>query len=64
MLLVLTTHPRLRLPFLPLQGSASVHQKKGDSDEAVEVGKLGPSDYFGASCDSEASFPGTKFHSP
>ena len=33
--------------FDTLQGSASVYQKKGESEEPVEVGKLGPSDYFG-----------------
>ena len=33
--------------YVTFQGSASVHQKKADNEEAVEVGKLGPSDYFG-----------------
>lgn len=33
--------------FIIIEGSASVLQSKGDNEEPVEVGKLGPSDYFG-----------------
>jgi len=30
-----------------LKGSASVYQRRTDTEEPVCVGKLGPSDYFG-----------------
>lgn len=30
-----------------LQGSAAVLQRRSDNEEPVEVGRLGPSDYFG-----------------
>ncbi|PAA93613.1 hypothetical protein BOX15_Mlig016081g2 [Macrostomum lignano] len=33
--------------FIILEGVASVLQKPSENDEAVEVGRLGPSDYFG-----------------
>ncbi|CAH1795071.1 unnamed protein product [Owenia fusiformis] len=33
--------------FIILEGTASVLQKRAEGDDAVEVGKLGPSDYFG-----------------
>jgi cAMP-dependent protein kinase regulator len=33
--------------FIITEGSAKVLQKKSDGEEQVEVGKLGPSDYFG-----------------
>lgn len=33
-------------PWLP-QGTASVLQRRSPSEEYVEVGRLGPSDYFG-----------------
>lgn len=29
------------------QGTASVLQRRSDNEEYVEVGRLGPSDYFG-----------------
>lgn len=32
---------------LPSQGSAAVLQRRSESEEFVEVGRLGPSDYFG-----------------
>lgn len=33
--------------FIIIEGNAAVFQKRGDSEESVEVGKLSPSDYFG-----------------
>lgn len=33
--------------FIIIEGNAAVFQKRGDSEESLEVGKLGPSDYFG-----------------
>jgi cAMP-dependent protein kinase regulator len=33
--------------FIITEGSASVLQRRSDNEEPVEVGKLGPSDYFG-----------------
>ncbi|KAK2190260.1 hypothetical protein NP493_85g06017 [Ridgeia piscesae] len=33
--------------FIITEGSASVFQRKAENEEPVEVGKLGPSDYFG-----------------
>ena len=38
--------PTLTRPW-PLQGTASVLQRRSPSEEYVEVGRLGPSDYFG-----------------
>ena len=32
---------------VPLQGSAAVLQRRSENEEFVEVGRLGPSDYFG-----------------
>ncbi|RXN36672.1 cAMP-dependent kinase type I-beta regulatory [Labeo rohita] len=37
--------------FLFLQGTASVLQRRSDNEEYVEVGRLGPSDYFGECCE-------------
>lgn len=37
------------LSFFALQGIASVLQRRSDNEEYVEVGRLGPSDYFGQS---------------
>lgn len=34
-------------PSLFSQGTASVLQRRSDNEEYVEVGRLGPSDYFG-----------------
>lgn len=39
--------PPLLCVFFPLQGTASVLQRRSDNEEYVEVGRLGPSDYFG-----------------
>jgi len=33
--------------FIIIEGNAAVFQKRSDNEEAVEVGKLGCSDYFG-----------------
>ncbi|BFZ03077.1 hypothetical protein BsWGS_06116 [Bradybaena similaris] len=33
--------------FIILEGSAAVLQRRAENEEAVEVGRLGPSDYFG-----------------
>ena len=33
--------------YIITEGSASVLQRKSESDDPIEVGKLGPSDYFG-----------------
>lgn len=33
--------------FIIIEGNAAVFQKRNDNEEPVEVGKLGPSDYFG-----------------
>ncbi len=33
------------------QGTASVLQRRSDNEEYVEVGRLGPSDYFGKCCE-------------
>lgn len=32
------------------QGSAAVLQRRSENEEFVEVGRLGPSDYFGKNC--------------
>ena len=32
-----------------LQGQASVLQRRSENEDFIEVGKLGPSDYFGKS---------------
>ncbi|PKU29071.1 hypothetical protein llap_20625 [Limosa lapponica baueri] len=34
-------------PVNPCEGTASVLQRRSDNEEYVEVGRLGPSDYFG-----------------
>jgi len=33
--------------FIIIEGNATVYQQRNDNEEPVEVGKLGPSDYFG-----------------
>lgn len=33
--------------FVCFQGSAAVLQRRSENEEFVEVGRLGPSDYFG-----------------
>ncbi|RMZ99815.1 cAMP-dependent kinase type I-beta regulatory subunit isoform X1 [Brachionus plicatilis] len=33
--------------FIIIEGNAAVYQQKNDNEESVEVGRLGPSDYFG-----------------
>lgn len=40
-------HLRRALSVLSVQGIASVLQRRSDNEEYVEVGRLGPSDYFG-----------------
>lgn len=40
-------HLRRSLSVLSVQGIASVLQRRSDNEEYVEVGRLGPSDYFG-----------------
>ena len=37
----------LLLSVIHCQGTASVLQRRAENEEPVEVGKLGPSDYFG-----------------
>lgn len=41
------THPADSCLSFPPQGTASVLQRRSPNEEYVEVGRLGPSDYFG-----------------
>ena len=45
--LVVDIHVFYDVFFIYLQGAASVLQRRSENEEPVEVGKLGPSDYFG-----------------
>lgn len=40
-----------------LQGTASVLQRRSDNEEYVEVGRLGPSDYFGEWLSADEPLP-------
>lgn len=42
---IITTKVQLNL--CVFQGSAAVLQRRSENEEFVEVGRLGPSDYFG-----------------
>lgn len=41
------TAVKVQLSLCVLQGSAAVLQRRSENEEFVEVGRLGPSDYFG-----------------
>ncbi len=43
------------------QGTAAVLQRRSEEEEFVEVGRLGPSDYFGKSESHKSSLVQTRF---